>query len=403
MLFPVSPLWRPLVGISHRALRRASAIVAVLTLGFVGCGGSEFVAADQSDEGTVRGGAQSEDGLGGPAGNLDGGGTSTIVSAGLPREDAAVDRPDYVPVNSDAQAEVSALCTVRGQEVCNGIDDDCNGVVDDENAQLCKPFYYDGDRDQYGANSVPGRCLCKGVGAFTATENTDCDDGDKEVHPGAKERCNGKDDGCTGAKDPPDAAGCTWFYRDGEGDGYGLSNDKRCLCGACIPYTAMRSGDCDDRDGDIHPGAAETCNGKDDDCDSVIDPDGAGGCKAYFFDEDGDDYGVMASKKCTCGKRAPYSASAGGDCYDKNPSVHPGQTEFFANHRGDGSFDYNCDGVQSPQLDTVGSCQKTPGSCVGASGWGGTVPQCGYSGQKITGCDAARCLPTLVEAIQACR
>lgn len=35
---------------------------------------------------------------------------------------------------------------------------------------------------------------------------------------------------------------------------------------------------------------------------------------------------------------------SGTDCYDDNANVHPGQTAYFATNRGDGSFDYNCDG-----------------------------------------------------------
>jgi hypothetical protein len=32
------------------------------------------------------------------------------------------------------------------------------------------------------------------------------------------------------------------------------------------------------------------------------------------------------------------------DCYDANANAHPGQTSYFTVDRGDGSFDYNCNG-----------------------------------------------------------
>src|SRR3989338_6320021 len=33
------------------------------------------------------------------------------------------------------------------------------------------------------------------------------------------------------------------------------------------------------------------------------------------------------------------------DCYDSNANAYSGQPEWFETHRGDGNFDYNCDGV----------------------------------------------------------
>jgi hypothetical protein len=34
------------------------------------------------------------------------------------------------------------------------------------------------------------------------------------------------------------------------------------------------------------------------------------------------------------------------DCYDRNADARPGQTSYFQSHRGDGSYDYNCDGIE---------------------------------------------------------
>ena len=59
--------------------------------------------------------------------------------------------------------------------------------------------------------------------------------------------------------------------------------------------------DCNDSNPSIHPGAIETCNLVDDDCDLVTDEG---------FDQDSDGW-------TTCG----------GDCNNVNPSIHPGATE----------------------------------------------------------------------------
>ena len=71
------------------------------------------------------------------------------------------------------------------------------------------------------------------------------------------ESCNGLDDDCDGLVDEG---------LDADGDGY-------TVCGT-LPGGGTRPGsiDCDDANVAVHPGAAEVCNGIDDDCDGVIDP-----------------------------------------------------------------------------------------------------------------------------------
>jgi hypothetical protein len=69
----------------------------------------------------------------------------------------------------------------------------------------------------------------------------------------------------------PDA-GCSvdeLFFRDDDGDGFGVSGTTR--CGSLTPFTASAAGDCDDTNGALHPEAPELCNGIDDNCDGVID------------------------------------------------------------------------------------------------------------------------------------
>lgn len=71
-----------------------------------------------------------------------------------------------------------------------------------------------------------------------------------------------------------------------------------------------------------------------------------------YPDADGDGYySTLPATVCT-GATLPagYNASVGNDCYDSGTnaaSVHPGQTGWFTSPRGDGSWDYNCDGSTS--------------------------------------------------------
>jgi hypothetical protein len=69
------------------------------------------------------------------------------------------------------------------------------------------------------------------------------------------------------------------------------------------------------------------------------------------------------------------------DCDDSDPDAYPGQTESFSEPRTSGGFDYDCDGVDSPALDTTqgGDCYWDWFSCEG-TGWYGPVPACGQQG-----------------------
>jgi hypothetical protein len=153
-------------------------------------------------------------------------------------------------------------------EKCNGKDDDCDMVADGEGAQGCMTFYLDLDSDGFG--TAPAKCYCGPTGMYKTTVVGDCNDANPAVNPAASEVCNGKDDNCDGKSDNENAMGCTAFYMDADGDGWGTGASK-CLCSAGGGYTASQKGDCDDTKLNVHPGAAELCNGIDDNCDSQTD------------------------------------------------------------------------------------------------------------------------------------
>jgi len=44
------------------------------------------------------------------------------------------------------------------------------------------------------------------------------------------------------------------------------------------------------------------------------------------------------------------------DCYDSNANARPNQTAYFTVHRGDGSFDYNCNGTVEKKNTQIASC-----------------------------------------------
>ena len=235
--------------------------------------------------------------------------------------------------NSDCD-DTSATVHPGASETCNGDDDDCDGVVDNPEAVTPVLWYADADGDGHGdATSFTEACTAP---AGHVTDSTDCDDTDPLFNPAATELCNGVDDDCDGTTDEADAADVLTWYADRDGDGYGDSASATTACEAPADSVAD-STDCDDADTDINPGAAELCNGLDDDCDGNTDEADALDALVWYVDADADGYGDASSP--TPGCSAPLGALADStDCDDTEAAVNPGASELC------NTVDDDCDG-----------------------------------------------------------
>jgi hypothetical protein len=93
------------------------------------------------------------------------------------------------------------------------------------------------------------------------------------------------------AKTVPGVCGCgapetvSSFYRDADADGFGNAAASMQACAAPAGYV-LDNQDCNDGNAAVHPGAAEVCNGIDDNCDGSVedsvdvDKDGVNDCGA---------------------------------------------------------------------------------------------------------------------------
>jgi hypothetical protein len=253
-------------------------------------------------------------------------------------------------------------------EICDGLDNDCNEATGIDVGSEC----YDDDGDGY----------CEVPPCINATESVpDCDDTLASVSPAGVEAPNGIDEDCDGTIDEG-----TVVYDD-DGDGY-------CEAPPCV-NTGNSQSDCNDADYSINPGATEICSdGIDQNCNGQTNEQNASGCRNFYYDSDGDGYGVSSpSAQCWCDSGSgAYTANNTNDCYDSNNKAYPGASTYYSYDRGDGSYDYNCNGSDEKQYTaTTGGCSWsviTYIACdVNGEGFDGSVPGCGSTGQWVDDCD----------------
>jgi hypothetical protein len=224
-----------------------------------------------------------------------------------------------------------ATVNPEAAETCDGIDNNCSGTTDEG---VGSTFYADTDGDGFGDPDA-GSTMCSATAGFVA-DDTDCDDGDGDVHPGADEFCDGTDHDCDTLVNEDDSDDAGAFYADTDGDGFGDAGDSVIACDAPANYVADDT-DCDDTSDQANPDGTETCgDGLDNDCNGTVDV-GASNTVTFYADSDNDGYGDVTDSQDACAAPNGYVTDS-TDCDDTNSAVNPGEIEVCD------SADNDCDG-----------------------------------------------------------
>ena len=280
-----------------------------------------------------------------------------------------------------------------GYTKTNGLPGDCNDDPNAGGAVIHAPvqYYVDADHDGFGSTSTEMVCSLTATIGYS-TNNTDCDDANKDVWQSATLYIDVDGDGydagrktvCYGAAIPVGYKATTLgsdcndgnvavytngnFYIDADGDTYGTGTlQPVCYNGTGTPVGySTNNTDCNDGNVAIHAKVLYYVDGDRDGFGSTTtamlcsltapfgystnntdcnDGDVAvNSLQTYFRDADGDSYGSSTTSR-VCSATAPAGfVTRTGDCNDNNASINPGAAEVCGN-----GIDDNCNGSVDEQ------------------------------------------------------
>jgi hypothetical protein len=226
-------------------------------------------------------------------------------------------------------------------------------------------YFIDQDGDGYGSAdpAYAPRKDCVTPQGY-APNSSDCDDFHADVHPGAAEQCDLKDNDCDGAADNDVVYQA--FCEDKDGDGHGAINGAQKM--DCKPSQGFAAcDDCDDRAKATYPGAAEVCDGFDNDCDGKVDEGVRPSCGVGLCSR----YALGCSSNCTPGE--PRAETCNGFDDDCDGAIDNGPNQALC--------------VDGNQACVGGSCvpAATGAAGNGASASGGSNPGSGAGSSVSSG------------------
>ena len=207
---------------------------------------------------------------------------------------------------------------------------DPSATIDDGSCTFGSALVWYADTDNDGFGDLLNTTVAVTQPAGFVSDNTDCNDNNANVNPGATEVCDGLDNNCNGQIDE---GVTTTYYADNDGDGFGNTNETTQACSAPSGFV-INNTDCNDNNANINPNATEICDGLDNNCNGQTDE---GVSTTYYADTDGDGFGNPNNTTQACSVPNGF-VSNNTDCDDLNANINPSATEIC-----DG-LDNNCNG-----------------------------------------------------------
>jgi len=310
-------------------------------------------------------------------------GSTTVTSSDTDCTDAGEGlASDPTGECDDADATIHPTAS---EGVGDEVDQDCDGT------EIC---YADADDDGYtdGSTTVTSTDTdCTDAGEGLATDPTgECDDADATVNPAALEGVgDGLDQNCDGAET---------CFRDADDDGYTdgfttlRSSDSDCDDSG-EGLAADPTGDCDDTDPTVNPGASEGVGDEvDQDCD---------GQEVCYADADDDGYTdgatTVTSSDLDCVDPGEALATdPAGECDDTDATVHPGASEGVGDE-----VDQDCDGTEICYADADDDGHTDGATTLSSPDTDCTDPGEGLASDPVGDCDDtdATVNPSAVEGV----
>jgi len=151
--------------------------------------------------------------------------------------------------------------------------------------------------------------------------------------------------GCP-TEQPKDCTDQSAWWPDSDADGFGDENaSSETACEAPGSNWVTNGRDCDDSNAETWPGAGETCDGLDNDCDNEVDEDDAMPTN-WYADTDADGYGDPDSMMESCEPVSGYVEDA-SDCDDTNSQINPDGVEVCD------ALDNDCNGAVDDGANSV--------------------------------------------------